>query len=325
MCKRRTLLPCCGRSLARWFVLAMLPVTAWGHIGVRVRPRPCARLAAHRGDCRRGQFGQCFRTLIGKSGPCMVFRGRREHCSRRTASGRTFTQTTDLEIWTPTNVVPPVAQTGILALPVGSPSVPGTIRDLAASPVNPEEITVATDLGVFRSADSGKSWMSLNDGLPNLPVKRLLNLPEGGEAVRIELAGNLAAEWPPGEKSAWLAADNLDIVSERQLRGALSAIFGGRPGSRRLRYRATRCTRARRMANCARRAIVGKRGKCTRRARARWSGSGLIRRMRESRAVTGSVPAGCGIGDRTPRRTCFIQSTAAVFGTTLRRIYRTWA
>ena len=85
---------------------------------------------------------------------------------------------------------------------------------------------MGTDLGVFRSADSGKSWTSLNDGLPNLPVKRLLNLPEGDEGVRIELVGNLAAEWPPGEKSAWLAADNLDVVSEAQLRGALSASLG---------------------------------------------------------------------------------------------------
>jgi uncharacterized protein (TIGR03437 family) len=143
-----------------------------------------------------------------------------------TASGRTY-QTTDLEIWTPSGALPAGIHTGVLAVPPGSPGVPGVIRDLAASPVNPEEIALATDLGVFRSADSGKSWTSLNDGLPNLPVKRLLNLPAGDEGVRIELAGNLAVEWPPGEKSAWMATDNLDVVSEAELRGALSVQTGG--------------------------------------------------------------------------------------------------
>jgi uncharacterized protein (TIGR03437 family) len=93
--------------------------------------------------------------------------------------------------------------------------------------VNPEEIAVATDQGVFRSADAGKSWTSLNDGLPNLPVARLLNLPEGDQGVRIELTGNLAAEWPPGEKQAWLAADNRDVVTEARLRAALGALLPG--------------------------------------------------------------------------------------------------
>ncbi len=139
----------------------------------------------------------------------------------RTSSGRTY-QTSDLETWQNSeNTAPALPTNRILGLARGSADVPGAMRDLAASPVNPDELTVATDLGVFRSADAGKSWSSLNDGLPNLPVTRLLDLPAGDQGVRIELAGNLAAEWPPGEKQLWLPADNRDLVTEASLRKAL--------------------------------------------------------------------------------------------------------
>ena len=143
----------------------------------------------------------------------------------QTASGPIF-QTLDLENWTATTQIPNVPRANVLGLAPGSAGVPGTIRDLAVSPKNPDEIAVATDLGVFRSADAGKSWTSLNDGLPNLPVARLRNLPENGQGVRIELAGDRAAEWPPGEKQAWLGADNSDILTEVRLRAALGALSG---------------------------------------------------------------------------------------------------
>ena len=135
-------------------------------------------------------------------------------------------KTSDLENWTAALDQPNVPPANVLGLPPGSANVPGAVRDVATSPVNPDEITVATDQGVFRSADAGKSWTSLNDGLPNFPVARLLNLPEAGEGVRVELAGNRAAEWPPGAKQVWLAADNSDVVTEAQLRGALGALSG---------------------------------------------------------------------------------------------------
>ena len=122
--------------------------------------------------------------------------------------------------------LPAVPANRVLGLPLGSANVPGALRDLAASPANPDEISVATDQGIFRSADAGKSWTSLNDGLPNLPVVRLLNLPEGDQGVRIELKGNLAAEWPPGEKQVWLPSDSVDVVTEARLRKALGSLGG---------------------------------------------------------------------------------------------------
>jgi uncharacterized protein (TIGR03437 family) len=137
-------------------------------------------------------------------------------------------KTSDLENWTASLDQPPAARATVLGLPPGSANVPGALRDIAPSPVYPEEVTVATEQGVFRSADAGKSWTSLNDGLPNLPATRLLNLPDAGEGVRVELAGNRAAEWPPGEKQVWLAADHSDVVTEAQLRAALGAMAGTR-------------------------------------------------------------------------------------------------
>jgi len=144
----------------------------------------------------------------------------------RTSFGRTY-QSSDLENWQVSLVQPPpIPPTRVLALAPGSAGVPGTLHDLAASPANRDEIAAATDQGVFRSADGGKSWTSLNDALPNLPVQRLLAIPAGGQGVRIELAGNLAAEWPPGEKQVWLPSANGDVVTEAQLRSALGSLTG---------------------------------------------------------------------------------------------------
>src|SRR5579863_8978528 len=97
------------------------------------------------------------------------------------------------------------------------------LRDLAIAPGNGDELVVAGDAGVFRSADGGLSWSSLNEGLPNLPVTRLLNLPAGAQGVRLALANDEAVEWPPGAKQAWLPADNASLVSESQLRDALGS------------------------------------------------------------------------------------------------------
>jgi uncharacterized protein (TIGR03437 family) len=145
----------------------------------------------------------------------------------RTPGAKTY-RTSDLENWTVAQEEPNVARASVLGLPKGSAGLPGAVRDMAASPLNPDEIVAATDQGVFRSADAGKSWTSLNDGLPNLPVARLLSLPEEGQGVRVELAGKRAAEWPPGEKQAWLATDNSDVVTEAQLRAALGTLSGTR-------------------------------------------------------------------------------------------------
>jgi uncharacterized protein (TIGR03437 family) len=46
---------------------------------------------------------------------------------------------------------------------------------IASPPGNPSELSVANRFGVWRSLDGGLSWTSLNDDLPNLPVRKLLD------------------------------------------------------------------------------------------------------------------------------------------------------
>lgn len=43
----------------------------------------------------------------------------------------------------------------------------------AVSPDDPKDISASNSFGVWRSRDGGMSWHSLNDDLPNLPVRRL--------------------------------------------------------------------------------------------------------------------------------------------------------
>jgi uncharacterized protein (TIGR03437 family) len=99
----------------------------------------------------------------------------------------------------------------------------GDLRDLAVSPSNEEEATVANASGVFRTVDGGKSWSGLNQGLPNLPAARFLGLPSGEQGARLALRDATAVEWQPGQKQAWLPADNSDYLQEVGLRQVLSA------------------------------------------------------------------------------------------------------
>ncbi len=108
----------------------------------------------------------------------------------------------------------------------GTSLIGGGVADLAIAPGNSDEIVTAGAAGVFRSIDGGLSWNGLNDGLPNLPATRLLDLPAGDQGTRIGLNNDSAAAWPPGNKQAWIPASNADLVQETQLRMALSAIRG---------------------------------------------------------------------------------------------------
>ncbi len=105
-------------------------------------------------------------------------------------------------------------------------SLVGSVVDLVIAPGNSDEIVTAGAAGVFRSVDAGRSWSALNQGLPNLRATRLLDLPAGDQGVRIALLNDATADWPPGNKDAWLPASNADLVNETQLRAALSSLRG---------------------------------------------------------------------------------------------------
>lgn len=103
----------------------------------------------------------------------------------------------------------------------------GGLRDLAASPRDPDEIAVAGDFGVWRSAYGGRSWTGLNRFLPNLPLKRILSLPNGVSGLRISLNGpdRAALEWAPGEKSAWRRVSDVGALADETLASDLAKRF----------------------------------------------------------------------------------------------------
>jgi uncharacterized protein (TIGR03437 family) len=100
------------------------------------------------------------------------------------------------------------------------------LRDMAVSPANDDEATVATASGIFRTVDGGTSWSGLNQGLPNLPSAQLLNVPSGEHGARLALADSTVIEWVPGHKQAWLPSD----ASGYQEQLALGQALGARQG-----------------------------------------------------------------------------------------------
>lgn len=112
----------------------------------------------------------------------------------------------------------------------------GPVSSASPRPGNSEEIAVAASTGIWRSADGGLSWTSENQGLPQLPVRRILSLPDQAAGLRIELAessGQLPAafEWEPGESVSWTPVPGLSALEQatkvligRQLNAAISVI-----------------------------------------------------------------------------------------------------
>jgi len=99
---------------------------------------------------------------------------------------------------------------------LGSPLI-----DLAVSPLDPEDVAVASGSGIWRSLDGGLSWAGLNEGLPNFPARRILSL----SPVRVELAGGEAI-WRPGQKTAWTPVAAEFSGRERALRSSLARQAG---------------------------------------------------------------------------------------------------
>jgi uncharacterized protein (TIGR03437 family) len=99
-------------------------------------------------------------------------------------------------------------------------------HDLAVSPADPDDVTVANDFGVWRSLDAGRSWRSMNQGLPNLPVRRIASLPAGAGALQIEVEGGPLLEWAPGERQVWRLADAGALRDKQIAKLALGAFTG---------------------------------------------------------------------------------------------------
>ena len=100
------------------------------------------------------------------------------------------------------------------------------LSSVAASPNDPDEVTVTSATGVWRSLDGGLSWTGLNDFLPNLPAAHLVGLPSGTRGVRLSVANSAAEiEWAPGEKTAWKLVDATEVERDQNLKAALSRVL----------------------------------------------------------------------------------------------------
>jgi uncharacterized protein (TIGR03437 family) len=102
------------------------------------------------------------------------------------------------------------------------------LHALAVSPLDSRQIVVANDYGVWRSTDAGLSWSSLNEDMPNLPMRRLL--PRGATgALRAEVEGIGVVELPPAAAAAhtnWIPAPAEAAVEDREAQLRAAAALG---------------------------------------------------------------------------------------------------
>jgi uncharacterized protein (TIGR03437 family) len=105
--------------------------------------------------------------------------------------------------------------------------VGGGLHDVAIAAGQRDRIVVANDYGVWRSADGGLSWSGLNDGLPNLAVRRILATPTGTSGTRVEAEGFGTLELTPGA-AVWrpVEASPADLIARyaRQLEADVTAV-----------------------------------------------------------------------------------------------------
>lgn len=102
--------------------------------------------------------------------------------------------------------------------------------DMALSPANPDEITIGSQFGVWRSLDGGATWDGLNRSLPNFPATKLLSVPNGMTpavvSAPLDSGADLELEWAPGERGAWRAAGTGQTRAEGRLRQRIGQQLG---------------------------------------------------------------------------------------------------
>ncbi len=106
----------------------------------------------------------------------------------------------------------------------------GAVRDIAVDPTDAMRLAAATTTGVWLSADGGQSWQGVNEGLPNLPVRRILAAPNGSRGLRIAVAAaepgeQRELEWTPGQRLGWQIPQTTNLSADRQMRLGLSLLF----------------------------------------------------------------------------------------------------
>ena len=93
---------------------------------------------------------------------------------------------------------------------------------IAFDPADPERLFVSTDAGLWRSSDSGLSWVSLNAALPNFPAGRFRELAPG--APPLFEADGVGPSFLPGGARRWIAG-NGPVVAPAASKSATFANF----------------------------------------------------------------------------------------------------
>lgn len=178
--------------------------------------------------------------------------------------GRVFT-TTDFEAWTQSDAAPPAVPESPLAPPErgaavvavegdtllaagsslwrsddagrhwrdltsyrGASILGGPVLDASVLPQDATRLAVASVTGVWMSHDGGVSWAGINEGLPNLPVTRLISSPTGARGMRIAIDGPRGPEeleWVPGQRNGWLPSQT-PVPAEQILQTRISVLLG---------------------------------------------------------------------------------------------------
>jgi uncharacterized protein (TIGR03437 family) len=100
-----------------------------------------------------------------------------------------------------------------------------TQHSVAVSPVDPDQLVVANDYGVWRSLDGGATWAGLNQNLPNLSVEHIVSTPTGTAGTRIQAAGLGELELPPGS-AVWQVAMANDVAADAANKDRYSRVLG---------------------------------------------------------------------------------------------------
>lgn len=79
-----------------------------------------------------------------------------------------------------------------------------SLRDFSLNPTDPEDLLVASDLGLWRSRDGGLSWFpASSEGLDNFPLSRLVAFPEARRGLLVTRPDGAVLEWVPGAVTGW--------------------------------------------------------------------------------------------------------------------------
>lgn len=118
--------------------------------------------------------------------------------------------------------------------------LPAATFSLAIDPRAPERIVVSTEVGVFASADMGRQWQSLNDGMAGLltwPRRDALYLVDGNGAVHLSRDGG--RRWRQTGEAGGQPAAFIADGSELYLALTDNLVESSSDGGRTWRVRAT--------------------------------------------------------------------------------------